>query len=217
MYAAGLTPPVKKETSFRFKFPECDKLPPPVMPFTGVGFSYSGRKVRSPADSLSRCQPSSFGVCPPLPRGPGSCCILVEALCRTGVARLLCLAPDGCGERQVPFDCATKTPQEDYLYQNLELGIDCDSRIALVGPNGAGKSTLLKLMTGELMPTEGTIGRHSHLSIGKYHQHSIDVLKPEMTVRPPSSQSPCLTPTIGRPLLARVPRAPLCRPGSPGR
>src|SRR5690348_14938808 len=24
------------------------------------------------------------------------------------------------------------------LLQNLELGIDCDSRIALVGPNGAG-------------------------------------------------------------------------------
>ena len=30
--------------------------------------------------------------------------------------------------------------------QDLEFGVDCDSRIALVGPNGAGKSTLLKLM-----------------------------------------------------------------------
>ena len=27
--------------------------------------------------------------------------------------------------------------KEDYLYTNLEFGIDCDSRIALVGPNGA--------------------------------------------------------------------------------
>ena len=48
--------------------------------------------------------------------------------------------------------------------QDLEFGIDCDSRIALVGPNGAGKSTLLKLMTGDITPTKGTVSRHSHLS-----------------------------------------------------
>ena len=33
-----------------------------------------------------------------------------------------------------------------HALQDLEFGVDCDSRIALVGPNGAGKSTLLKLM-----------------------------------------------------------------------
>ena len=66
--------------------------------------------------------------------------------------------------------------------QNLEFGIDCDSRIALVGPNGAGKSTLLKLMTGDISPTKGTVSRHSHLSIGRYHQHSVDVLDNSATV-----------------------------------
>jgi ATPase subunit of ABC transporter with duplicated ATPase domains len=60
----------------------------------------------------------------------------------------------------------------------LEFGIDCDSRIALVGPNGAGKSTLLKLMVGELTATEGTVNRHTHLSIGRYHQHSTEVREP---------------------------------------
>jgi len=40
----------------------------------------------------------------------------------------------------------------------------------------AGKSTLLKLMTGELQATEGEVKRHSHLSIAKYHQHSVDAL-----------------------------------------
>ena len=34
---------------------------------------------------------------------------------------------------------------------------------------------LLKLLTGELTPTEGTITRHPHLSIAKYHQHSVEV------------------------------------------
>ena len=66
--------------------------------------------------------------------------------------------------------------KEDYLYTGLEFGIDCDSRIALVGPNGAGKSTLLKLMEQELKPSEGDIRRNPHLRIGRYNQHSEDVL-----------------------------------------
>ncbi|KAF6251500.1 flagellar associated protein [Scenedesmus sp. NREL 46B-D3] len=74
-----------KEHTFEFQFPDCDKLPPPVLPFQNVSFSYSGNA-------------------------------------------------------------------EGMLYKNLEFGIDCDSRIALVGPNGAGKSTLLKLMLGDLEP-----------------------------------------------------------------
>ncbi|KAL8616591.1 ATP-binding cassette sub- F member 2 [Nucella lapillus] len=58
-----------------------------------------------------------------------------------------------------------------YIYQNLDFGIDLDTRVALVGPNGAGKSTLLKLISGELIPSDGLIRRHSHLKIGRYHQH----------------------------------------------
>ncbi|CAM8916613.1 unnamed protein product [Rhodiola kirilowii] len=44
---------------------------------------------------------------------------------------------------------------DNLIYKNLDFGVDLDSRIALVGPNGAGKSTLLKLMTGDLVPTDG--------------------------------------------------------------
>jgi ABC-type polysaccharide/polyol phosphate transport system ATPase subunit len=35
-----------------------------------------------------------------------------------------------------------------------------DSRVAILGANGAGKSTLLNLITGVLVPTEGTISKH---------------------------------------------------------
>mmetsp|Transcript_9478 Transcript_9478/g.15140 ORF Transcript_9478/g.15140 Transcript_9478/m.15140 type:complete len:1139 (+) Transcript_9478:93-3509(+) len=115
MVVAGLTLPVIKERNFTFKFPECSKVPPPVLPFDNVSFAYNGKK-------------------------------------------------------------------ESYLYEDLDFGVDCDSRIALVGPNGAGKSTLLKLMTGELTPTRGSVVRHPALLIGKYHQHSVDVLDQSKTV-----------------------------------
>lgn len=63
-----------------------------------------------------------------------------------------------------------------WIYRNLELGIDLDSRIALVGPNGCGKSTFLKLICGEVMPQDGLIRRHSHLRIARYHQHLHEAL-----------------------------------------
>jgi ATPase subunit of ABC transporter with duplicated ATPase domains len=63
----------------------------------------------------------------------------------------------------------------------LSFGIDSDSRIALVGPNGAGKSTLLKLFVGENRAVEGNISLRPGMVIGRYHQHSAEVLDPEAT------------------------------------
>lgn len=67
------------------------------------------------------------------------------------------------------------------LYSGVDLGVDLDSRVAVVGPNGAGKSTLLKLMTGELEPVDGVVKRHNHLRIGVYHQHLAEKLTPDET------------------------------------
>ena len=72
-------------------------------------------------------------------------------------------------------------PGADILYSGLELGIDSDSRVALVGPNGAGKSTLLKLMTGDLDPVSGMVKRHNHLKLGQYHQHLAEKLDLKMS------------------------------------
>lgn len=65
---------------------------------------------------------------------------------------------------------------KDYLYEELDFGVDMDSRTALVGPNGVGKSTLLRLFTGGLSPTTGTVQRHTHLRLGLYSQHSAEQL-----------------------------------------
>jgi len=65
---------------------------------------------------------------------------------------------------------------KDVLYKDLSLGIDMDSRIAIVGANGTGKSTLLNLVTGQLQPTRGSVQRHPGLKLAKYSQHSADQL-----------------------------------------
>ena len=66
--------------------------------------------------------------------------------------------------------------KKDNLYENLDFGVDMDSRTALVGPNGVGKSTLLRIFTGKLSPTGGTVARHTHLKLGMYSQHSAEQL-----------------------------------------
>eukprot|EP01110_Echinostelium_bisporum_P004639 TRINITY_DN2141_c0_g1_i1.p1 TRINITY_DN2141_c0_g1~~TRINITY_DN2141_c0_g1_i1.p1 ORF type:complete len:575 (-),score=222.51 TRINITY_DN2141_c0_g1_i1:62-1786(-) len=87
-----------------------------------------------------------------------------------------------CGELSLPIlhldeiSFAYNGKASDYLYKDLDLSVDLDSRIALVGPNGAGKSTLLKLMVGDLTPSKGQVKRNSHLRIGRYYQHSVDQL-----------------------------------------
>uniref|UniRef100_A0A6G1SCD5 ATP-binding cassette sub-family F member 2 n=1 Tax=Aceria tosichella TaxID=561515 RepID=A0A6G1SCD5_9ACAR len=75
--------------------------------------------------------------------------------------------------QKISFRYSKSTP---WIYKDLELGIDLDSRIALVGPNGCGKSTFLKLLCGEVMPEDGLIRRHSHLRIARYHQHLHEAL-----------------------------------------
>lgn len=114
MYARGLTPKVVPGPSYNFKFAACQSLPPPILAFQDMAFTYSG-------------------------------------------------------------------DMKDALYDGVNLGVDMDSRIAIVGPNGAGKSTLLKLMLGELTPTRGLVRPHTHVSFGRYHQHSAEVLDDSMT------------------------------------
>uniref|UniRef100_A0A673CHF1 ATP-binding cassette sub-family F member 2 n=1 Tax=Sphaeramia orbicularis TaxID=375764 RepID=A0A673CHF1_9TELE len=80
--------------------------------------------------------------------------------------------------QNVSFKYSDSTP---HIYKNLEFGIDLDTRVALVGPNGAGKSTLLKLLMGELLPTDGMIRKHSHVKIGRYHQHLTEQLELDLS------------------------------------
>ena len=53
--------------------------------------------------------------------------------------------------------------------------------IGLIGANGEGKSTFLNILTGKLMPDEGTVSRSRHVTCGYLDQHSS--LKKGMSIR----------------------------------
>lgn len=51
------------------------------------------------------------------------------------------------------------------LLEDINLQIESGERVGLLGRNGMGKSTLLKLITGELLPHDGTIARQQNIKV----------------------------------------------------
>lgn len=70
----------------------------------------------------------------------------------------------------------------DWVLRNVDLNIYRGEKIALVGINGAGKTTLTRLISGQLVPQEGSITLGPRVSIGYYAQHQVDTLGLESTV-----------------------------------
>lgn len=57
------------------------------------------------------------------------------------------------------------------LFQHVNMTIRHGSRIAIVGKNGSGKTCLLNVISGEMLPTEGSVTRHVGSRIRVLHQH----------------------------------------------
>lgn len=100
-----------------------------------------------------------------------------------GAVDLPFLAPAPISPPILQFeDCSFRYNEgEDLLFTNVNLGIDLESRVALVGKNGSGKSTLLKLLTGELSPSGGSVYKNSALKFATFSQHFVDQLDLNMS------------------------------------
>jgi ATPase subunit of ABC transporter with duplicated ATPase domains len=54
-------------------------------------------------------------------------------------------------------DIAYIHPNKDLLFDNINLIVSKQEKVALIGNNGSGKSTLLKMIAGELQPSAGNL------------------------------------------------------------
>ena len=142
------------EPLFRFKFADAGELSPPLISFSEVAFAYSGKKKDYLFSNIS------FGIFPN--------------------SRIVLVGPNGAGEK---FTCSAHVAIVLHSQRHDEIKRIVESYcnpvdIFSICP---GKSTLLKLICGENAPTEGTVSARSGLSIGRFHQHSAEVLDNEMT------------------------------------
>ena len=63
--------------------------------------------------------------------------------------------------------------------KNVSFRLLAGEQIGLVGANGEGKSTFMNIVTGSLMPDEGTVTWAKNVKVGYLDQHT--VLEPGMT------------------------------------
>src|SRR6186997_1198794 len=56
------------------------------------------------------------------------------------------------------------------LLDHAALTVEAGERVALIGRNGTGKSTLLRILSGELVPDEGSIWRQPGLRAARLDQ-----------------------------------------------
>ncbi|AGY76074.1 ABC-F family ATP-binding cassette domain-containing protein [Clostridium autoethanogenum] len=70
---------------------------------------------------------------------------------------------------------------ERVLFKNTSFKLLRGEHIGLIGANGEGKSTFMKIITGELLPDDGTIQWNPKFSIGYMDQH-VDLKKGNTTL-----------------------------------
>lgn len=66
----------------------------------------------------------------------------------------------------------------------VTVQVSLSSRVACVGVNGAGKSTMIKLLTGEMMPTQGVVWKHPNARVAYVAQHAFHHIENHLTKTP---------------------------------
>lgn len=69
-------------------------------------------------------------------------------------------------------------PDKDLLFDNINLTVNKNEKIALIGHNGSGKSTLLKILAGQLKPAGGMVKSEDPVYyvrqiVGQFNDHTV--------------------------------------------
>jgi ATP-binding cassette subfamily F protein uup len=99
----------------------------------------------------------------------------------TGTAALAAAAADPSGTLVIEADRISKTYDGRTVVRDFSTRIQRGDRIGIVGPNGSGKTTLINLLTGTLVPDDGTVRLGANLAMATLDQHR-ESLDPDVTV-----------------------------------
>lgn len=76
------------------------------------------------------------------------------------------------GKKTIEINGIGKAYGDKVLFRDFSYIMLRGDRIGIVGPNGSGKSTLLKIITGNLIPDEGTVVTGETVKIGYFSQEN---------------------------------------------
>lgn len=86
------------------------------------------------------------------------------------------------GREVVKLKNVGKAYEDKRVFENVNLTIERDERIALVGVNGSGKTTLSKIAGQIIQPTEGEVDYGHKVSLTFFSQESFENLNYENTI-----------------------------------
>ena len=81
----------------------------------------------------------------------------------------------------ISFNDVSFSIEDKKLFENINFGFDCNSRICLIGKNGIGKSSFFKLIMGEYKCDSGNIYVNPSIKIGYFNQHFEKLLDENLT------------------------------------
>ncbi len=84
--------------------------------------------------------------------------------------------PERCPQQMLTFNQCDVGYGDKSLFNDLNMSILGDTRVALLGSNGAGKSTLIKAIAGATPLLGGDRIEGAHLNIGYFAQHQLEAL-----------------------------------------
>jgi len=104
-------------------------------------------------------------------------------------------------KQMITFEKIDFSYDEKSLFKQVDFILNREDRLAVIGKNGSGKSTFLKLLTGLMIPKNGSVRHNPQLKIG-YFMQELEALNEDSTILNEILSLPNMTETEARTILA---------------